>query len=115
MNYIEGDTFLINTFLELTRRDKHEININGIVKIEYNYLDLLGEDTNNILQNSVSNVLEFVDEHKEYLSLENNTIYISDCEELREVLLNEYEQTREEAADYKKAVKLLINEEKKSA
>lgn len=115
MNYIEGDTFLINTFLELARRDKHEININDIVKIEYNYLELLGEDVNNILQNSVANVLEFVDEHKEYLSIENKTIYISDCEELREVLLSEYEQTKEEADDYKKAVKLLINEEKKSA
>lgn len=117
MNYIDGDYFLANVFLELIRRNKLQISIEGLIKLEYNYLELL--EGKNILNNSVTNIMNFVKKYEQYLEIieveEKAKISIFNEVEFEETLLEEFEQNFEESMKYRKALKMLINEEKKGA
>ena len=118
MNYINGDTFLANVFLTLIERKKLEIGLNELIKFEYNYLQLL-DGENNILENSVENIMNFVNTYQEYLEVveDGNTkhIYISNEDDFAYVLLEEFEKNLKDAKKYRKALKMIINDEKKSA
>lgn len=118
MNYIDGDNFLTNVFLELLKRNKLEISIENLIKLEYIYLELL-DGEHNVLNNSIDNVNKFVKEYEGYLEIieedEQTKICISNEEEFFEVLSEEFEQDLNEAKNYRHALKMLINEEKRSA
>ena len=114
INHIDGDNFLANIFLELTRRNIIEISFHGLIKLEYNYIELLDGD-NNELENSIENIRNFVETHQEFLQIVEPEdgeakIYISKEEEFKEVLLDEFDRNIEEAKNYSRAVKRYINE-----
>lgn len=118
MKEIDGDIFLMNVFLELIRRNKLEISIIDIIKIEYNFLGLFnGEKVK--LNNSVENIKAFVKRHEENLEIiekdEETKIFISNEEEFKDLLLQEYEQDSDNISKYRKALKMEINKEKKIA
>lgn len=118
MKQIDGDTFLMNVFLELIRRNKIEISIIDIIKLEYNFLDLFVDDKV-ILNNSVENIMAFVKKHEENLEIiekdGETKIFISNEEKFKDLLLEEYEQDFDNTPKYSKALKMLIEEEKKIA
>lgn len=117
VNYINGDEFLANIFMELIRRKTFQISIKDLVGLEYNYITLLSGI--NILENSVDNIMRFASSYEEYLQVikEGNDIVlcISNEDEFKDTLLYEFEQNKKETKNYEKAVKKLINEQKKIA
>lgn len=118
MKEIDGNTFLMNVFLELIRRNKLEISFVGLIKLEYNFLELF-EDEQVELQNSGDNIRNFCKRYPEYIEIiEKNgeaKIFISNEEEFRDLLLEEYEQDFDNTSKYRKALKMEINKEKKIA
>ena len=118
MKKIDGDNFLMNVFLELIRRNKLEISMVNLIKLEYNFLELL-EDENVILENSVDNINKFVKEYEEYLEIIEKDgmvkVFISNEEEFKDVLLENYEQDIDNNAIYRKALKMEINKDTKIA
>lgn len=118
MKKIDGNSFLMNVFLELIKRNKLEISFINLIKLEYNFLNLLDDD-NVILENSGHNIIAFVKKYEEYLDIMEKDgkmkIFISKEEDFRDVLLEEYEQDLNNNAKYKRSLKKVINEEKKAS
>lgn len=120
MKEINGDSFLMNVFLELIRRKKMEISFINIIKLEYDFLNLFEkDDCKVILKNSGNNIIDFVQKHKEYLELLEKDgelkIFISNEEEFKDLLLEKYEQDFVNIGKYRKALKMEINREKKAS
>lgn len=119
INIINGNSFLANVFVQLIDRKRIQVTMDQLVAVEYNYLEGLDQSKNNVLENSIQNIIDFVRSYEGYLSFdeEGRIINISMEEELREILIEEYslgEQPKEEPKNYKKAVKKLVNQDKKA-
>lgn len=113
---IDGNSFLMNVFLELIRRNKLEISMISLIELEYNFLGLLNDEKAE-LKNSGDNIRNFCRKYPEYLEIigENSRekIFISNEEEFIDKLLEEYEQDFDNIYKYRKALKIEINKEKK--